>query len=73
MIRPITAYRDSAGQVHETKEGALIAEIERVIGRIGNGEGLTTGIAKKLIEVRQPLIELLQEIDVPEVGVQTCG
>lgn len=73
MICLIIVYWDSVGQVYEIKEGVLIVEIECVIGCIGNGEGLIIGIVKKLIEVCQLLIELLQEIDVLEVGVQICG
>jgi hypothetical protein len=28
MIRSITAYRDSKGKIHETKEAALLVDIE---------------------------------------------
>jgi hypothetical protein len=67
MIQPITAYRDTEGKIHETKEGALTSEIERALGRIGNGDSMTPGFAKRMIEAREALIPLLQEFDNPSM------
>jgi len=59
-IRAVEAWEDSTGTTHPTKEGALTVEVERVLGRIGNGESLTPGLARKIIDQREALIPLLE-------------
>ncbi len=57
---PIEAWQDSTGAIHGTKSAALTVEIERVLGRTGNGGSLTPGLAQKIIEQRELLVPLLQ-------------
>ena len=60
-ITAIEAWRDSAGVVHPTKDLALTVEVERALGRIGNGsESMTPGLARKIIENRDILMPLLE-------------
>jgi hypothetical protein len=58
-INEVTAFLDSAGAMHRLKEDALLSDLERAVGKIGNGEGLTQGIARKLVDNRDEIIELL--------------
>lgn len=60
-ITAIEAWRDSVGTVHPTKDAALTVEVERALGRIGNGsESMTPGLARKIIENRDILMPLLK-------------
>lgn len=59
-ISAVEAWRDSNGTVHPTKEAALTVEVEKALGRIGNGsESMTPGLARKIIENRNILVPLL--------------
>jgi hypothetical protein len=66
MIRSITAYRDSKGKIHETKEAALLVDIELALGKLGTGpESMTAGFALRVVAARAKLIPLLQDFDGP--------
>ncbi len=65
----VSSWKDSQGVIHPTKEAALLAEIERAIGKVGNGESLTPGIARTLVENREQLIELLSEFGAVQCAV----
>lgn len=65
MVTRISAWKDSKGAIHATKESALAAEIELALGKVGDTENaVTPGLAKLIIANRLPLIALLQEFDV---------
>lgn len=62
-VAEVPAWEDSAGQLHRTKEAALLVEIERVLGRFGNtagSESLTPGLARLLVEKRAQVAPLLE-------------
>ncbi len=61
-ITPVEAWRDSNGTMHATKEAALTAEIERVLGRVGNGgsASVAPGMARTIIDQRAALMPLLE-------------
>ena len=62
-IAKVDAWRDGQGQLHPTKEAALLVEIERVLGRFGNANGsesLAPGLARLLVEKRAQLVPLLE-------------
>lgn len=70
-IKAVRAWLDSKGHLHPTKDAALYAEIERLLGHLGSGESLAPGIARLMVEKRETLINLLsafgtraEEIDV---------
>jgi hypothetical protein len=59
-IQPVQAWTDSTGALHPTKDAALTVELERALGRIGQGEAsIAPGIAKMLVEKRDTIIPLL--------------
>lgn len=62
-ITPFEAFRDSSGHVFHSREDALGSELATAIGKIGNGDSLTPGIAKTLIDKRADIIALLMAID----------
>ena len=56
-IIAVEAWRDSAGTLHASKDAALTVEVEKALGRIGNGgsESMTPGLARKIIDNRDVL------------------
>jgi hypothetical protein len=55
---------DGVGSIHPTKEEAVMAEIEALLGKIGNGSGesLTPGIARTIVSNRDQLIPILKQL-----------
>ena len=58
-IKEITAFADSANVLHRSKEDAILADLERALGKSGGGESVIPGIARQLIENRAIIIDLL--------------
>ena len=59
-VTAVEAWKDSTGAIHPTKEAALTFEVEKALGRTGNGESLTPGLARKIIDQRDVLVPLLE-------------
>lgn len=74
-ISAIEAWKDSAGVVHPTKEGALMAELERALGRTGNGAGesMAPGLARRMVDQRDILIPLLEAFGPVNRAVEGAG
>lgn len=70
MPEAVTCWKDDAGQVHDSFEEAVIADIARVLGKIGNGENsLTPAIARMIVANRGAIMEMLELLpDQPLVG-----
>jgi len=61
MPEAVTRWKDDAGQVHDSFEEAVIADIARVLGKIGNGENsLTPAIARKIVSSRHAIMQMLE-------------
>lgn len=70
MAKQVTRFEASDSSLHETLEGAIAADISVILGKIGNGgtESLTPGIARKIVENRDAIIEALNSL--PPLPVQ---
>lgn len=64
MAKQVTRFEADDGSLHETHEGAVAADISVIMGKIGNGgtESLTPGIARKIVENRDAIIEALKSL-----------
>ena len=58
-----SAYFDVKGQFYRTPEEATISDLSGVLGRVGDMEGLSTGIAKILLERREQIERILADHD----------
>jgi hypothetical protein len=68
-IREVPAWTDSTGALHPSKDAALTVELERALGRIGQGEtSIAPGIAKMLVEKRDQIIPLLAAFEAEGEG-----
>ena len=72
MAKQVSQWEaEGPGTIHATQEEAVTAEIEQLLGKIGNGSGesLTPGIARTIIANRGELIRRLKNLPV----VPACG
>lgn len=64
MAIECTAYRDSKGALHSTPERATLADLADVLGRVGEEGGMTSGVAKLILEKRSEIERVFAEHDV---------
>lgn len=67
MAARCTAFRDRKGNLYETPALATEADLAAVLGRVGEGGGLTDGVAKKILEKRAELEAVFAEHDAMEL------
>lgn len=63
MAKCIEAYRDDRGQVHDTPKEAIVADIAAALGRVGDEGGLTSGVAKLILEKREAIEKAFADYD----------
>jgi len=63
MAISIEAYRDNRGQVHDTVCEAVIADIAAALGRVGDEGGLTSGVAKLILDKRAAIEAAFADYD----------
>ena len=58
----VPSFKDSTGKRHDTRELALSAEIEILLGRVSDGQGgdVSAAIVKKIVDQREGMILLLE-------------
>jgi hypothetical protein len=67
-----TAFFDRMGNYYPTLEAATCADLERLLGKLGEGEGksLAPGLARLMFENREQIQSIFQEHnDPPERAV----
>lgn len=57
------AIHDRNGAVHKTAEAATISDISTILGRVGESEGLSVGMAKVIFDGRKQLEAIFAEHD----------
>lgn len=57
------AYADNAGTLHTAPIDAALADISTILGRIGAETGITSGLAKLIIEKRAELEAVFADLD----------
>jgi hypothetical protein len=75
MVEPIQCYRDSAGRIHQTKNEALLAELQIALGKSGSESSesiVTPGLAALMRENRAALIDILRQFE-PDEGETANG
>lgn len=68
MAKITTAYADDTGICHATPEGAALADLTHVLGRIGAESGLTAGLAKLILDRRSDIERVYAELDTMTKG-----
>lgn len=63
MAVSIEAYRDERGNVHDTPQEAVIADIAAALGRVGDEGGLTNGVAKLILDKRRQIEQAFADLD----------
>jgi len=63
MAISIKAYRDNRGNVHDTPGEAVVADIAAALGRVGDEGGLTSGVAKLILDKRKQIEQAFEDFD----------
>jgi len=63
MARPIQAFRDERGHLHDSAELAVLADIAAALGRVGDEGGLTAGVARLVLEKRAEIERAFDDLD----------
>lgn len=63
MARSGTGYFDQKGAFFKTPRDATLSDLAGLLGQIGEGDSLATGIAQKLFERRADITALFAEHD----------
>lgn len=63
MAKQVTAYQDSKGNLHRTALDATKADIAMLLGRMGEGGGISDGLAALIIDKRKELEAILAQYD----------
>lgn len=63
MAKTIPAYADNQGNLHATPVDAALSDLSAVLGRIGAESGITSGLAKCIIEKRAEIEAVFDDLD----------
>lgn len=63
MAKPVQAYEDERGNLHTSAELAIVADIAAALGRVGDEGGLTSGVARLILEKRRELEQAFADLD----------
>lgn len=63
MASECTAYRDAKGGLHSSAERATLEDLAAVLGRVGDEGGMTSGVARMILEKRSEIERILAEHD----------
>ena len=63
MAHEGTGYFDDKGIFFKTPEAATLSDLERLLGKIGDGDSLAPGIAHLLLEKRTEIERIFAEHD----------
>lgn len=63
MAKAVPAYIDNQGALHTSPEQAALADLTRVLGRIGAEGGITWVLAKCIIEKRSEIEAIFTDMD----------
>lgn len=63
MARAIEAYTDDRGNLHQTVDDAVLADIAMLLGRVGDEGGLTSGVARLILDKRAELERAFADYD----------
>lgn len=63
MAKVVPAYVDNQGSLHATPVDAALSDLSAVLGRIGAESGITSGLAKCIIEKRVEIEAVFGDLD----------
>lgn len=63
MASECTAYRDAKGGLHSSAERATLEDLAAVLGRVGDEGGMTSGVARMILDKRSEIERILAEHD----------
>lgn len=73
MASVIFAYADNSGNLHTAPIDAALADISTILGRIGAETGITSGLAKLIIEKRAELEAVFADLDQMTAHAKALG
>jgi hypothetical protein len=56
-------YFDAKGQYYKTPEDATVSDLAAILGRVGDGDSLASGIAKTLLQRRRDIERIFADHD----------
>jgi hypothetical protein len=63
MAKIATAFADTKGKLHGTPQGAVLADLTFLLGRVGAGSNLTAGLAQVIFDKRPEIERAFAEFD----------
>ena len=63
MAKAIEAFCDERGHLHDSPELAIVADIAAALGRVGDEGGLTSGVARLILEKRRQIEQAFADLD----------
>jgi hypothetical protein len=63
MAKPIEAFRDERGNLYTSPELAIVADIAAALGRVGDEGGLTSGVARLILDKRREIEQAFADLD----------
>lgn len=63
MAKPATYFEDNSGKPHKNPDDALIADISIALGKVGDGDDMSIGIARKIIAQRDKIEGAFKDFD----------
>ena len=63
MAKVTPRFEDNSGQVHDTPEQAVIADIAAALGRVGGDAGIAGGVAKLILDKRGEIERCFADLD----------
>ena len=63
MAKETNCYADNCGTIHDTPEGAVVADIAIALGRLSADAGIAGGVAKLVLEKRAEIETAFSDLD----------
>lgn len=63
MAKVVTAFADNTGAIHASPLDAILVDLSAVLGRIGAEAGITTGVARLILEKRVEIERIFADFD----------
>lgn len=63
MAKVSQAYADNNGALHATPLAAVLADLAGVLGRVSSDVGMTSGLAKLIVDKREEIEKAYADLD----------
>lgn len=63
MVKEVTRFEATDGSIHTNIDEAVVHEVSRILGKVGNGDAsLSLGIARTIVERREEMTQCLAQL-----------